>query len=77
MPDEPVLAERIFPKPLYVGAAIREALEVYAGLAELRLTERDDAWVVELLTVDEDFTPDVVASELANYVLAGTVERKR
>ena len=70
-------ASRAFNKKLYTLAALEEALELYADFATMSVNRSGDAWTVTFTDVDEDFEPDVIASEFANYVLAGTVQRSR
>ncbi len=70
-------ATRTFDKRVYAIAAIQDALEAYASLAELTVDKGDEAWTVHVTATDEDFTSETLASELANFVLAGTIERKR
>lgn len=68
---------RAFHKKLYVLPAIEDALEAYADFASMEVDKGGDAWTVAFSDVDEDLEPDVLASEFSNYVLAGTIERKR
>lgn len=70
-------ASRSFDKRLYAIAAIQDALEAYAELAELTVDKGEEAWTVHVTSTDDDFTSETLASELANYVLVGTIERKR
>ena len=68
---------RTFRKGLYASAAIKDALGVYGDFATIELDRGDDGWTVRFADVAEDIGPEVLASEFANYVLAGTIERKR
>ncbi len=68
---------RRFHRKLYVMAAIQDALSAYEDFAEMNLERGDEAWTVSFSKVDEDYEAEMIASEFANYVLAGTVERKR
>ncbi len=70
-------AQRAFDKKLYKLAALEEALELYGDFASMNLDRSGDAWTVTFSDVDEDFEPETIASEFANYVLAGTVQRSR
>ncbi len=70
-------SSRAFNKKLYKLAALQEALELYADFATMTLDRSGEAWTVTFTDVDEDFEPDTIASEFANYVLAGTVQRSR
>lgn len=68
---------RAFDKKLYVLASIQDALEAYDDFASLDLDKKGGAWSVTFTEVHEDLEPETLASEFANYVLAGTIERKR
>lgn len=68
---------RAFDKRLYKLDALKEALELYADFATMSLDRSGGAWTVTFSAVDEDFEPETIASEFANYVLAGTVQRSR
>ena len=68
---------RAFHKKLYVLQAIEDALEAYADFASMALDKGGDVWTVAFSDVDEDFEAETLASEFSNYVLAGTIERKR
>lgn len=70
-------SSRAFDKKLYALAALEEALELYADFATMNLDRSGDSWTVSFSEVDEDFEPETIASEFANYVLAGTVQRSR
>lgn len=68
---------RRFHRKVYVLAAIQAAVTAYEDFATMDVERGDDAWTVSFANVDEDYEPEMIASEFANYVLAGTVERKR
>jgi hypothetical protein len=70
-------SSRAFDKKLYALPALEEALELYADFATMNLDRSGDTWTVSFSDVDEDFGPETIASEFANYVLAGTVQRSR
>ena len=76
MADEAEVS-RAFDKKLYVLAAIEDALAAYADFASMTLDKGGDAWTVAFTGVDEELEPDILANEFSNYVLAGTIERKR
>jgi hypothetical protein len=57
--------------------AVQQGLEAYRPFAELELREDDAAWDVFCSKVDEDFEAEFLMSELGNYVLVRTIERKR
>jgi len=67
---------RSFDKSVYALAAVKDGLEAYSGLGKLSMETQDEAWTVTFGEVDPDFTPDELASEFANYVLAQTIERR-
>ena len=67
---------RSFDKSIYALAAVKDGLEAYAGLGKLAMATEDEAWTVTFGEVDPDFSPDELASEFANYVLAQTIERR-
>lgn len=70
-------AQRTFARTLYAEASVKEAAEAFADFAKIELAEGEDGWTLTLQDVDEDFAPEVLASELANYVLASTIDRRR
>ena len=70
-------SSRQFDKKLYKLAALEEALVVYGDFATMSLDRSGDAWTVTFTEVDEDFGAETIASEFANYVLAGTVQGSR
>ena len=70
-------ATRAFHKKLYKLPALQDALEAYADFATMSIDRKGEAWTVTFDEVDEDFGPELLASEFANYVLAGTIERVR
>jgi len=61
-----------FDRALYAGPSIDEAAKVYAGYAELALSELPEAWVVR---VSGDRHVEV-ARELANYALGATIRAR-
>jgi hypothetical protein len=70
-------SSRAFDKKIYALAALEEALELYADFATMNLDRAGDTWTVAFSEVDADFGAETIASEFANYVLAGTVQRSR
>ena len=70
-------AQRVFPVGLYSEAGVEDAVEAFAELAKIEVTKDDAGWTLVLTDVDEDFEPEELASELANYVLASTIDRRR
>jgi hypothetical protein len=67
---------RTFDKSIYALAAVKDGMEAYEGLGKLSMDTSDSAWTVNFEEVDPDFTPEELASEFANYVLAQTIERR-
>ena len=68
---------RHFDKKLYKLAALEAALQIYDDFATMELERSGDAWTVTFSDVDADFGAETIASEFANYVLAGTVQGSR
>ena len=72
------VSQRTFHKALYTHSALKDGMDAYSGLAEIGLEQAEgEAWTVTFSKVDEDFTPEQVASEFANYVLAETINGRR
>ena len=67
---------RTFDKGIYALAAVKDGVEAFAPLGKLEMATGDDGWTVTFGEVDPDFSPDELASEFANYVLAQTIERR-
>lgn len=67
------MKELSFRKDLYAAAAVAVATEVFASYADIERESRDD---VEILRVSAKQGQDeeVIAGELANYVLGATVD---
>jgi hypothetical protein len=70
-------ATRSFHKELYVSEAIDDAVAAYADFATLSVAADDQAWTVGFADIDEDYEPEMLASEFANFVLAATIDRTR
>ena len=70
-------SSRQFDKKLYKLAALEDALKVYEDFATMDLDRSGEAWTVTFTDVDPDFGAETIASEFANYVLAGTVQGSR
>ena len=67
---------RSFNKSIYALSAVKDGLEAFAPLGKLEMETGDDSWTVTFGEVDPDFTPEELANEFANYVLAQTIERR-
>lgn len=63
-----------FPRDLYAGEAVDEALRAFAHLVDAEREAEGDAWVVRLSTRYAAHRRRIVG-ELANYALARTIER--
>lgn len=70
-------SSRSFDKKLYMREALDEAVTAFGDFAEMAVDRSGDAWTVGFSGIDPDFEPEELASEFANYVLAGTIQRKR
>lgn len=63
-----------FHRDFYAGAAIDEAVKVFARFGEFHLSEAPDSWCVRMRALRPAQTQRL-AHELANYVLGVTVQR--
>ncbi len=68
---------RQFDKKLYAREALDEAVTAFDDFATMAVDRAGDAWTVEFSEIDPDFEAEELASEFANFVLAGTIQRKR
>ena len=71
------MSTRDFHKKVYVLPALQDAITAYDDFATMDLATGDDAWSVTFTEVHEDIEAETLASEFANFVLAGTIERSR
>ena len=62
---------------LYSAPAVEEASAVFASHAKVCLREEKPYFDLEITAANAETDEDVLAGELANYVLALTVEEKR
>ncbi len=69
------MIELRFHKELYDGAAVDQAQKTYGAFAELSLSEESVCWVVQVVHADPA-RERRVASELSNFALGVTIERK-
>jgi hypothetical protein len=69
------LTELRFHRDLYAGAAIDEAVKVYARFASFELTEEAAHWVVRI-SASSDARAAQVARELGNYALGITIRAR-
>jgi hypothetical protein len=65
-----------FHQSLYTEAAIKEAVETFAGLASFALRTDGEHHVVEISAIDPDVDGDVVA-EFCNFALANSARGQR
>jgi hypothetical protein len=69
-----------FDERLYDGFAVDEAAKTFEPFADITREREGGAWVLRVTLRDEaagdGHTEDEVASELANYALGKTIERK-
>ena len=56
-------------RSIYPARAVNEAVEAFAGLATVQVTQRGDYHRVRLTPLD-DTPPDRLANEFANYALS-------
>lgn len=71
------MAEQLdFTTDLYSAVAVERAAEVYGGLARITVTHEPGSVRVAFADVDPDVA-DVLADELANYVLNETIALHR
>jgi hypothetical protein len=64
-----------FHRDLYAGTAVDAAVAAFREVAECRLREQPDHWVVEVTALGEAPAAEV-AAELANYALGLTIEQR-
>jgi hypothetical protein len=64
-----------FPLDLYSQSAVTDALRAYESVADHALEMRDGRCVVRL-TAKGDMDEQLLADELANYVLGLSIERR-
>jgi hypothetical protein len=69
------VTELRFHRELYAGAAIDEAVKVYARFATFELSEESAHWVVRVSAKSEARAVQV-ARELANYALGTTIRAR-
>ncbi len=70
----PEFVDLRFHRTLYAGAAVDEAVKVFAAHGEFHLREEPEHWVVQLRALQAPRTRRL-ALELANYALGHTVQR--
>ena len=68
------MTELRFPREVYAGEAIDEAIKTWSRFAEFECSESDEHWIVKLTAKHEGAARQIVG-EFANYVLGLTVDR--
>lgn len=68
------MTELRFPREVYAGEAVDEAVKVWGKFASFELTETDDHWVVKIDPKHEGAARQIIG-EFGNYVLGLTVDR--
>ncbi|NVB36982.1 hypothetical protein G6O69_04015 [Pseudenhygromyxa sp. WMMC2535] len=63
-----------FPRTVYVGEAVDEAVKTWSRFAEFELAETDDHWVVTISPKHAEAARQIIG-EFANTVLGLTVDR--
>lgn len=63
-----------FPRQVYAGEAVDEAVKTWAKFADFELSETEDHWVVTITPKHEGAARQIVG-EFGNYVLGLTVDR--
>ena len=68
------MTELRFPRAVYVGEAVDQAVKTFANFAEFELSETEDHWIVKLTPKHEGAARQIVG-EFGNFVLGLTVDR--
>ena len=68
------MTELRFPREVYAGEAIDEAVKTWSQFAEFELSETEDHWVVKVTPKHEAASRQIIG-EFGNYVLGLTVDR--
>jgi hypothetical protein len=63
-----------FPREVYAGEAVDQAVKTWASFAEFALSETDDHWIVRVTPKHEDHARRIIG-EFGNYVLGLTIDR--
>ncbi|EDM81027.1 hypothetical protein PPSIR1_25646 [Plesiocystis pacifica SIR-1] len=63
-----------FPREVYAGTAVDEAVKVWGKFADFELSETEDHWVVKVTPKHEGAARQIIG-EFGNYVLGLTVDR--
>lgn len=68
------MTELRFPREVYVGEAVDEAVKTWSRFADFELSETDEHWVVKVTPKHEAAAAQIIG-EFGNYVLGLTVDR--
>jgi hypothetical protein len=68
------VTELRFPRSVYVGEAVDEAVKTWSRFAEFELSETPEHWIVKVTPKHEAAARQIVG-EFGNFVLGLTVDR--
>jgi hypothetical protein len=68
------VTELRFPREVYAGEAVDEAIKTWSRFAEFELAESPEHWIVKVTPKHEDAARQIVG-EFGNFVLGLTVDR--
>jgi hypothetical protein len=68
------VTELRFPRAVYAGEAVDEAIKTWSRFAEFELAESPEHWIVKVTPKHEDAARQIVG-EFGNFVLGLTVDR--
>ena len=68
------MTELRFPREVYAGEAVDEAIKTWSRFAEFELAETPEHWIVKVTPKHQDAARQIVG-EFGNFVLGLTVDR--
>jgi hypothetical protein len=68
------VTELRFPREVYAGEAVDEAIKTWSRFAEFELAETPEHWIVKVTPKHEDAARQIIG-EFGNFVLGLTVDR--
>ena len=68
------MTELRFPREVYAGEAVDEAIKTWSRFAEFELAESPEHWIVKVTPKHQDAARQIVG-EFGNFVLGLTVDR--
>lgn len=68
------MTELRFPREVYAGEAVDEAVKTWSRFADFELRETEDHWIVNVTPKHEQAARRIIG-EFGNYVLGLTVDR--